>query len=196
MSKTLAELRASREKKLPTRIATVCLDLEALADAQRLQAEKENVLLEARRHNDDGDGPPARLGETIPPRVAEIEAELSALWDRMRESEGELLLRAIPGGEWQRWKDEHPPRDDNRTDEQTTFGVCNGQDLLNDLGRFVVSWNGEQLAEGDWDTWLADQIAPADLAALVGLVVEMHEVRITVPKSSPVSSATQVPADA
>jgi hypothetical protein len=82
--------------------------------------------------------------------VAEIDAELAALFDRMRESEGDLLLRAIGGGEWQRFKDDHPAREGNKSDEETAYGLCDSTALLADLGRFVVAWNGENFGADDW----------------------------------------------
>jgi hypothetical protein len=186
MPKSLADLKA-KPKSLPTRTVRICLDQEAVADVQRLDAEKSDLLLDTRRGEigDDGErkGPPKRTGEgSIPPRVAEIDAELAALFDRMRESEGDLLLRAIGGGEWQRFKDDHPAREGNKSDEETAYGLCDSAALLADLGRFVVAWNGENFGADDWAGWFAAQVAPADLRELCSEVVQLHESRIRVPK--------------
>jgi hypothetical protein len=195
MARSLADLRA-KPKQLPTRTVRICLDQEAVADVQRLDNERRDLLLEAQRRQADSDGerkgPPLRVGEgATPPRVAEIDAELEALFDRMRESEGDLLLRAVSGGEWQRFKDDNPAREGNKSDEETAYGLCDSAALLADLGRFVAAWNGETFGPDDWREWFAAQVAPADLSELCRQVVQLHEFRVTVPKAqSTVSSAT------
>ncbi|HKY58308.1 MAG TPA: hypothetical protein VJL80_09745 [Aeromicrobium sp.] len=198
MSKTLAELRAMTAPKLPTRIERLCLNLELLAETERLQNEKEDLLVEVRRSTaadpEERQGPPRKIGAPAKPvRVAEIDAELTDLYDQMREFEGELLLRGIEGGRWQEWKDANPPRKDNESDERHGYGIVNATALMADLGRFAAAWNGEEFAEGDWDGWFAARVAPADLAALVMRVVEMHEARVSVPKAQGGSSPTPSP---
>jgi hypothetical protein len=196
MPRSLADLKA-KPKSLPTRTVRICLDQEAVADVQRLDAEKADILLDANRgevdENGERKGPARRLGEGAqPPRVAEIDAEMAALFDRMRESEGDLLLRAIDGGAWQRFKDEHPAREGNKSDEDTTYGLCDSTALLENLGRFVAAWDGENLAVNDWAEWFAAQVAPADLRELCSEVVQLHEARVRVPpKPSSASSGTQ-----
>lgn len=192
MSKTLAELRAEKNQpaSLPTHLARICLDQEVLADIQRLQAEKNHLLLTAPAPVDDEDreARPRRAGEKADPRLAEIDAALEAEYDKMRAAEGELLLRAGEGGAWLRWKDEHPAREGNESDERLTYGLCNAADLMDELGTYVVAWNGEDFGPGEWDSWFKAKVAPADLGALVNAVVQMHESRILVPKSSTGSS--------
>lgn len=191
MPRSLADLKA-KPKQLPTRSVRICLDQEAVADVQRLDNEKKDLLLEVRRQSDeDEDRPPRRVGEgAVPPRVAEIDTELEALFDRMRESEGNLILAARDGGEWLRFKDDHPPREGNKSDEELTYGLCDSSALLADLGKYVKSWEGENLAEGDWDGWFRAQVAPADLSELVRAVMQLQESRVAVPKArSTVSSA-------
>lgn len=175
---TLAELRARKSKALPTHSQLITLDQELIADIQRLEGERADLQVDVRRVGEDGErtGPPPKAGEgsQIPVRLDEIATELGLLYDRVRESEGELILRGISGGEWQVWKDEHPPRDGNVADQRIGWGLLNATDLLADLGRFAVSWDGEDLAEGDWSV-LADQMPPGDLRELVVAVVAMQE---------------------
>lgn len=193
MARSLADLKA-KPKQLPTRTVRICLDQEAVADVQRLDAEKRDLLLESQR-SDDGDQKPRRVGEGPNPRLAEIDTELEALFDRMRESEGDLLLRAVDGGVWQRFKDANPPREGSKTDEDAAYGICDSSALLNDLGRYVAAWEGEQFGPNDWADWFAAQVAPADLAELCREVVQLHESRIRVPKARLIdSSATGEPA--
>ena len=199
MSKSLADLRAAKDRKpsLPTRIVKVCLDQDLLADIQRLTAEKRDLAVSAAVAADDVDdaaedgkeGAPQRLAGPPPhPRVAEIDAELEPLYERLRETEGELLIRAGDGGAWLRWKDAHPARDDNAVDISLAFGYCNATDLANDLGKYVVAWNGDDFGPGEWDDWFRANVAPADIGAIVSAVVEVHEARVTAPKSRSVSS--------
>lgn len=195
MSKSLADLRAEKAtQSLPTRVMPICLNQELIADVQRLEAEKRDLLIDAARKpaDDDQDAPPQRLAgpAATPPRVSEIDTELEALYDRMREYEGELLLRAIPGGEWQRWKDAHPARENNPTDADIGFGLCNAVDLLDTLDKFAAEWNGEPFGPGEWTDWFVQKVAPADLRDICANVVSLHEQRVSVPKSQSSSSGT------
>lgn len=195
MPRSLADLKA-KPKSLPTRTVRICLDQEAVADVQRLDREKADLLLQARRSQVDEDGertgPPRRVGESpMPPRVAEIDAELEALFDRMRESEGDLLLRAVSGGEWQRFADDNPARDGNKSDEQFGYGLVNVTALLADLGRYAAAWNGENFGPDDWREWFAAQVAPADLLELCQEVVQIHQSRVRVPPK-PLSDSSEI----
>lgn len=198
MSKTLAELRAEKSLSLPTGVERICLDQRVLSDVQRLVTEGQDIELEwrATKAEDPESSKPTRVGEGKPSRLAEIEAELEECYAKMRESEGELLLQARDGGEWQRWKDDHPAREGNESDRDDAFGYCNITDLIADLGRYVVAWNDDEFADGDWDGWFRAKVAPADLASIAKAVVMLHEARITVPKSPSGSSAIKQPATA
>lgn len=189
---SLADLRAQKDKpaSLPTRVISICLDQQILGDIQRLTAEKNDLLVQAAVDVNAEDKPsrPKRTGEGKNPRLAEIDAELEPLYARLREAEGELLLSAREGGAWLRWKDEHPPREKNESDDRLAYGLVNASDLLDDLGKYVVSWNGDDFGPGEWDGWFKAKVAPADLGALVSAVVELHESRVSAPKSLSVSS--------
>lgn len=187
----LAELRASAKPTRPTFVKRLTLDIELIADIERLQTEKQDLLHEAEAHKGD-DAKPRKGGAGVGPRLAEVDQELVALFAKMRESEGELLIRGMTGGEWQRWKDEHPPREDNVTDETVAGGICNASALLADLGKYAAEWNGEALAEGDWSGWMADMIAPGDLRDLVAAFVWNHEKSgVRIPKSLTELSPTE-----
>lgn len=192
---TLAELRARANKALPTHVQVITLDQDLVADIQRLEAERDDLTNDMRRTDGDGNrtGEPTKAGQGSHSvaRLEEIASELAARYDQMRASEGELLVRAITGGEWQRWKDEHPPREGNVTDERIGWGLLNASDLLADLGLFVVSWNGEPLGEGDWQM-LADQMPAGDLRDVTSAVIALHERSgVRIPKSFSGSSATE-----
>lgn len=227
---TLKEWRAQKgagRKTLPTKVRRISTDLTLLADLGRLdnrqaelEVEAEQIRRQATRADADEDAVKRtrKAGQKArPPRLDEIDAELAALrdeaaglYDKIRESEGELLLQAISGGEWEQWKAEHPPRvvghhETTRTVDKTTettkggpiydpndqlatqYGlipVCNATDLRGDLGRFVVSWEGEEFGEGEWDTWSEGQVASGDLRALAYDVMELQEqAGLRVPKA-------------
>lgn len=194
MSYTLAQLRDRNTKNLPEHVQRITLDQNLLADVERLEAEEAELREDMGRADSDGNAtkPPRKASEKVrPPRLDEVEAELAEMCDRIRASEGELLLRGVTGGEWQRWKDEHPPREDSVTDTRVGYGLVNASDLLEDLGRYVISWNGEALQPDDW-TWFRDQIAAGDLRDIVSSVVLMHERSgVRAPKSLSVSSSSE-----
>lgn len=196
MALSLADLRKEKEKpaSLPTRVVKICLDQALLSDIQRLTAEKSDIATAAAlaaADSDDSAGPPRRQGQGVDPRLAEIDAELEPLYERLRETEGELLISARDGGEWIRWKDAHPPRENNEVDDRLAYGLCNAADLVADLGKYIVAWNGDDFGPGEWDGWFASKVAPADLGECTKAVVEVHEARVSAPKSLSTSSAPQ-----
>lgn len=202
---TLAELRAqSGPKPLPrtTKVVTLVEGQHLLAEVERLSEELvelagEEVTLKRRISGDeDGKrtGPPLKAGEgaslsrrleEITARQGEIKERLERFADDLAEVQGELGLCGMTGGDWQRFKDENPPRrvkssDDaeselNAADARFTGGLCDSSALFSALGRFVETWDGEPVSKADWNDWLADQIAYADRRDLVTEVVQMHE---------------------
>lgn len=192
MSMSLADLRKEKDQPAsrPTRVVKVCLDQSLLADIQRLTEEKRILAVEASSLDGDDEqtGPPQRTGGSRHGgRIKAIDAELEPLYQRLRDTEGEILLRATDGGSWLRWKDAHPAREKNEVDERLAYGMCNATDLLDDLGKYAVSWNGDEFGPGEWD-WFSKKVAPADLGACVSAIVELHESRIQAPKSLTPSS--------
>ena len=185
MSKTLADLRAAKATSRPERAYTVCLAQHLVAEVGSLTDEL--ASLDARSVGEDGEeteGPKKRLGGG-PPRVEEIKARLADLLEEMSEYEGELRIRAVDDGEWRRWTNEHPARDENqpghKRDQAVTFGYCNADDLIDDLGTYAHSWNGEEMSGDDW-TVIAASVSAADKKQIASLVVSMHESDISIPK--------------
>lgn len=183
MSKSLAELRASQHTALPERTMPLCLSQALVAESQSLQEERDEIL-QAERVQDGEAKKPKRQADKRNPRLVEIEARFDELADEMRAHTGELRIRAITGGEWRRWVDAHPARETGRhdngqpiyhqVDEAIAYGICNAVDLYLALSDFVISWNGDPFAEGDWD-FIANRAAPGDLNELCRQVVQMHE---------------------
>ncbi len=198
---TLAELRAQNgPKPLPRAERTVTLieGQHLLADAQRLTEELEDLQAAGRSVDEDGNrtGPPPKAGAGAKAarertkRMEQIPDELSAIVSRLGEFQGVVGLTGMTGGDWQRFKDEHPPREDNRADLRLTGGHCNSTAVFEALGTFVTTWNGENVAEGDWDSWLAERITYADRRDLITAVVSMHEQAMNRAPKSPSSSST------
>jgi hypothetical protein len=185
MSKSLAELRAAKTRSRPEHAYTVCLAQHLVAEVRSLT--EELAALDVRKQRDeDGeqDGPPKRLGEGETPRAEEIKARLAEVLDEMADHEGELRIRAnVEDGEWRRWTNAHPARDEDqpghKRDQDVTGGYCNADDLIDDLARYVHSWNGEPLEEGDWE---ALGVSPADQKRLATMVVSLYESDVSIPK--------------
>jgi hypothetical protein len=192
---TLAELRAqSGPKPLPrtTKVVTLVEGQHLLAEVQRLTEEYGDLAVEQttlkKRVNGDEDGnrtgPPLKSGEgaKVTKRLGEIEARQAAIKERLEHFaddlanvQGEVGLRGMSGGDWQRFKDDNPPRKDNDADLRFAAGTCDSSALFEALGRFVETWNGEPVSKSDWNEWLGDLIAYADRRDMVTEVVDMHE---------------------
>jgi hypothetical protein len=179
---TLAELRAqSGPQPLPraTKVVTLVEGQHLLAESEALSDELLTIAREATRVDADGErtGPPRKAGEgsSLPPRADEIKARQEAIVDELANFQGEIGLQGLTGGEWQRFKDEHPPRKDNANDARFTSGACDSAALFAALGKFVSTWDGEPVSADDWDKWLAERITYADRRDLVPAVVQMHE---------------------
>jgi hypothetical protein len=186
MPKSLADLRASRPQSRPERAYTVCLAQHLVAEVGTLTEELQSIAVRAVKADDEDhdDGPPKRLGEGDPPRAEEIRTRLRELLDEMAEYEGELRVRATrTDGDWRRWTNEHPARDEDepghKRDQEVTGGFCNADALIDDLGTYAWSWNGERLEAGDWDVL---GVSPADQKRIGTLVVSLYESDASIPK--------------
>jgi len=200
---TLAELRAqSGPKPLPRAERTVSLieGQHLIADAQKLSEERDDLMLAARRTDDDGNAtkPPAKAGQGAAEtrkrnaRLTDIGAELAMISGRLGEHQGVIGLTGIEGGDWQRFKDANPPREGNDADERLAGGFCNFTAVFETLGAYVSQWNGEDVPEGEWDSMLAERIIYADRCDMVTTVVLMHEQGLLrAPKSPSSSSSTK-----
>lgn len=183
MSKSLSDLRANPTPVQAERSLTVCLRSDLVAEVQRLSAEMA-ALPEPERKRARKMSEPLQAEH---PRVAEIRAELGVLLEQIEEHEGELAVRAkLSDGEWRRWVDSHPARDEDAPgysrDVEVTRGVCNADALLEDLGTFVHSWNGEVLADGDWAAVFEPALGQGDKKELAATVVGLYESRLDFPR--------------
>lgn len=198
---------AGRNRR-PTRTLEICLAQDLVAEAEQLSGERMSLLVEVgRTPGADGEHveTPRKLGAPVlPPRVAEIDARLAALYDEMGERTGVLLLRGESPGAWRRWADENPARtDDHDEDGRPLFNVldvdvarghCNASALFGRLRDFAEAWNDEPISDDDW-AYLVDNAANGDLKSACRLVVDMHEAGGSqAPKSRKPSSGTQAAA--
>lgn len=184
MPKTLAELRTGKPAPRPERAYTLCLAPNLVAEVQMLTEELADLPDAAADEDGERKGPPRRMGEGENPRAAEIRARLAELLDEMADYEGELRLRATKSdGEWRQWVNEHPARGEDepghRRDLEVTFGYCNADALIDDLGTYAHAWNGEPLTEGDWALF---DVGNADKKKLATLVAHMYESDLNLPK--------------
>lgn len=203
---SLAELRAqSGPAPLPKAEKTVTLieGQHLLADAERLNEERSDLRVAASREDEEGNptGPPAKAGQggkearERSARIKVIDDQLKDIVGNLAEFQSVVGLVGVSGGDWQRFKDANPPREDNPADIRLARGLCNATALFEQLGRYVKTWDGEEVAPDDWDKWLAERITYADRRDLVGEVVMMHEQGLArAPKSPAVSSQTETSA--
>lgn len=183
MSKSLSDLRANPTPVQAERSMTVCLRSDLVAEVQRLSAEMAALPQPERKRS-------RKMGEAaVPehPRAAEIRAELGALLEQIEEHEGELAIRArLSDGEWRRWVDSNPARDEDQPghsrDVEVTRGVCNADALIDSLGTFAHSWNGEPLSEGDWASVFEPALGLGDKKELAATVVGLYESRLDFPR--------------
>lgn len=181
MSKTLAELRTSPLVGLPERTYSLCMASSLVGEVQSLVAQLQDAedVAAAQAEGDGDKAPPRRAGQKSPTdkirkRLVEVQAE-------MIEHTGKLGLRGIKNAAWMEWVAEHPAREGNQRDQAYTYGVCDADALMADLGRYAATWNGEPMTPADW-AFLEDSAAPADIKGICQLVVAMHEMRLDIPK--------------
>lgn len=187
---SLADLRAESGPE-PRPVATVPVTLvrgqHLLEEAKRLEERLVDAKARAEAEAEQAESKAAAqkwADDALPDEVEEIKAEYAELRQRMASLQGDLGLVGISGGDWQRFKEDNPPRKDNALDQRLTSGWCNADALFANLGLFVATWDGEPVQPGAWDDWLAEKICYADRRDLVPAIVDMYETRFDrVPKS-------------
>ncbi len=202
MGMTIAQMRANAAApSLPERSYELCLAQDLVSEVQALEQERSDLLVALGR-DEDGETAkrPKRNADPRDARVTEIDQRLDELLEQMREHTGTLVLRGKTGGDWRRWVDEHPPRQAEHTEGQppgvnlldldVAGGFCNAHDLLDSLGAYAATWNGEPVTSEDWD-FITTNAGAGDLKELCRLVVGMHErAGVRPPKASSTPSST------
>lgn len=188
MTKSLAELRANRPKRLAESSITVCLAPDLVAEMESLGNELGNLTILPVDEDGDPQGPPPRLvGRPEDPRAVEIRERMGELLQEIADNEGEFRMRAVKtDGEWRLWCNANPSRSEGEPgferDLRVAAGHCNADALIDDLGTYVVAWNGDPLEGSDWDDVFKASVGLPDKAQMASAVVSMYEVRLDFPQ--------------
>lgn len=187
MSKSIAEMQATaRPATNAGHGYELCLEQDLVREVQRLQVEKTNLEVAAKRAEaEQGSAQTQRkMAEGADPRIEEIDQRLEVIYDQMREHTGWLGLKRELAGEWHRWREAHPAREVGQdaqgrpiisdVDQEVTYGKCNALDLLERLGDFAGWWNDDPIQPGEWD-YIAGRAAPGDLMGIVSAIILMQE---------------------
>lgn len=177
MPKSLAEMRSSQSVGLPERTYPICLAGKLVAQIEELEAKYDAV------EDKPSNGRLASKSE-----AKKIADEIDALRDEMNDHLIAVHLRAKPGHEWRAFVAEHPPTD-LFIDQRSGIGI---DAAIRDLPEFIVSVNGEDLKPGDWDFVIANA-ADGDLKGCVGMLMDMHNAGVDIPKSRRSSRTTEEP---
>lgn len=176
---SLADLRANPPSARQEEAFRVALRPDLAARIKELTGELANLP--------DPVVKPRRLSQPEPevvehPRSVEIRDLIATLMEQFENEFGTLVVRRTrTDGEWRRWADANPPRgaDENKVaharDLRATAGLVNADALINDLGAYAWSWNGERLSDGDWDAIFADSVLPGDKMKMAETVVKFYE---------------------
>jgi hypothetical protein len=184
-------MRASGKVQQPTTTRTICLssDLDERYRAQRAELEKALAELEKAKAKPGraGGNPHVLKAREV---VAERSAALDATAEEMAAFEVDVVIRRQPAGDWNRWAELHPPRE-QEPDEQGRRalmirdamhgGRCDFDALVADLGEWVVELNGQPATADEWD-WLAETAPAASLDDLADDVLALHGERVSLPK--------------
>lgn len=184
MKQPLDHLRSNKPKARPERSVTLCLAPDLVGDVQAL-VEERSALMQSRAVESDPEvgGKPRRVGQGVSKREREINTELAGLFEKIVEHEGEMRLRATwSDGEWRRWVDAHPAREEGKPghdfDERAAHGLCHADDLIDELGAFAFEWNGEKMQPDDWAEIFAPVVSGGDKAIMASTIVSMYESRL------------------
>lgn len=174
MAKTLAELRESPHVGLAEQSVPVCLAGKLLAEINDLDEELRKAV-----ETSEAAG---RKRMTTKSRARQLADQIEKLRLEMDEHTVMVRVRAKEDGEWRRWCEEHPAREDDDTDQKVFGGRCNHADLIEELGAYVIAISGETPAEGDWK-FIAASAAHGDKVTLALTVASMQESGVDIPKS-------------
>lgn len=177
MTRSLAELRANPPKGRPERTLSLFLAPDLMAEFQSIDQRLAAIDVPA---DSDGDAKPRRMGEGGSPEADALRHRLGELLEQMAEHEGELRIRAnASDGDWRIWCNANPAREEGVSgydrDQRVTGGYCNADALLDRLGDFVHSWNGEPMSAQDWTDIFEPVIANGDKATIATTIVYMYE---------------------
>lgn len=198
MTKSLADMLAdSGPAPLPKAsiVVTLVQGQHILDELQEIQDEFTDLVRTGGQPvNTEGErmGPPLKAGQRGPrDQVEALRKKSDDAYRRLAEYQVTLGLTGTDGGVWQAWKDAHPPRPGVPSDTHVTRGWCNAADLLEDLDKYVTSWDGDDILPSQWNK-LAEKVTYADRRDICTKVVDMFETGVAkVPFSLSGSSTTK-----
>ena len=153
----------------PTVPVHLCLDSDLLERVQMIDDEVAALM----------DDETARRKPAAKVRIAELRRTADALRTEAADQFGVLVLCAAwSRGEWENFVDEHPPRTEGpakERDDRRAGGVVNSSALLDHLGEFVHTWQGEPITGADWSSRIEPALWPGNLGTLCLTVVSLYE---------------------
>lgn len=173
MPKSLSEIRSSEHVGRPERTYPICVAGRLVAEMSALDRALEEAF-------EAESAKPRTMGEKS--QAKKIAEQADALREQMAEHTVDVRLRASDNGSWRRWCQAHPAREDEERDKLFGVGICNSDDLIADLGTYVVKIGDDEPGKGDWD-FIADNASAGDLLGMARVVMSMHESGVSVPKS-------------
>lgn len=180
---TLEELLAENFTERPSKPFKVVIGKGQQLVPEIMELDSELADLKAARRI--AEQAPRKAGEKTEtsPRVAEIHDQLAQLLEEMRRYEGTLTITATKSdGDWAKWKIEHPAREGGEPgsrDDYITSGLCNADDLIEDLATYVTHWEGQPLGDGHFERL---NVLRPDKKAIAALVVNLYEEGDNLPK--------------
>lgn len=183
MAKTLAELRQSPHVGLPQRHYPLCIAGKLVAQCEELGAELDELEAQIEKYGDKDGGAP-RVGAKSPRVQAQAAydaklAEFEAAREEMNDHLADVLLQAKEGHDWRAFVAARPAREDQVLDQRLGANI---DQIIADMPEFIVTVSGDPLEPGDWE-FMRKNAADGDLRGMVGLLVDMHNRGVNVPKS-------------
>lgn len=178
MPKSLKEMRSSDKVGPTERLYPICLAGKLVADIEKLEAELD--LVEDRPSN-------GRLAGKAP--RTKLEQQIEALRDEMNDHLAEVRFQAKPGHEYRAFVNAHPPAENDNADQRSGVSI---DGFIRDMDEFVLTVNGDVLGPGDWE-WIVATASDGDLRACCGLLMDMHNRAVSIPKSRLTSQTSQEP---
>ena len=173
---------AKLEVKRPTRVVSLCLDGDLIAEYESLQVE----ITEARRAQVSD----ARLNSPLP----KLEKRHAELYAKQQEETVEFKLRALPRSVWEELKVKHPARDDNELDEHYGFNTSTLFDeAMATKGTIDEVTQGGETVEFSAEDWagIAEDLTDGQFGDFAKALVELNAGRQRVPFSSAGYEMTQ-----
>lgn len=183
MAKSLAEILAEPMIERPRRSEKFEVyagkGLELYAEIQRLSAEHDRIIEEAAER-------PRKMGDGVPPEAQALRDRMRELAHQAEDYKGTIVLaNKRTEGEWIQWRIDHPGREKGhggyREDMAITLGWCDSDALIEDIGTYAESWNGEPLTKAAFDALGIDRL---DKKVMARVVIGWYEVRDDDPKAS------------